>query len=112
MEYGKFSAADAVQSRPVSNRLDPHIDAIEEGLSRWMGDAAAHQVGRALRGVAGWGEHAGQTLAANVKEYLQEESRDLVPRAEMDAFAEDVAALARAVEALEARMTKPGSGPA
>jgi ubiquinone biosynthesis protein UbiJ len=87
-------------------RIDPHIDTLEEGLSRWVGDVAAHQVGRVLRGVAGWGEHAGETVAANVKEYLQEETRDLVPRPELEGFAADVTALEQAVSLLEERVTR------
>jgi ubiquinone biosynthesis protein UbiJ len=85
-----------------------HIDDFEEGLSRVVGDVAAHQVGRVLRGVADWGEQAGHTLAQNVKEYLQEETRDLVPRAELEAFNSDVTALERSVDELEARILKLG----
>jgi ubiquinone biosynthesis protein UbiJ len=82
------------------------IDNIEEGLSRWVGDIAAHQIGRVLRGAAGWGEQAGETLAANVREYLQEESRDLVARAEMEAFSTSVNEARDRVEALTARLQK------
>jgi ubiquinone biosynthesis protein UbiJ len=80
------------------------IDDIEEGLSRWVGDIAAHQVGRMLRGVAGWGMRARETVTANVGEYLQEESRDLVAGAQMEAFAEGVEETRAAVERLEARV--------
>lgn len=71
-----------------------------------MGDIAAHQAGRLLRGIAGWGEHVGQTLAANVKEYLQEESRDLVARPEVDGFVAEVRALEEALGQLETRIEK------
>jgi ubiquinone biosynthesis accessory factor UbiJ len=82
------------------------IDEIEEGLSRWLGDIAAHQVGRVLRGAAGWGERAGKTLTANVREYLQEESRDLVPRAEMAQYCAGVSEVRDSVDALATRIQK------
>jgi ubiquinone biosynthesis protein UbiJ len=82
------------------------IDDIEEGLSRWVGDIAAHQIGRALRGVAGWGDRAAQTMAANVREYLQEESRDLIARPELQAFSAGVDEVSRSVDELAARVER------
>ncbi len=69
-----------------------------------MGDIAAHQVGRVLRGAAGWGQRAGETVAANVKEYLQEESRDLVTRTEAAEFCAGVDTVSEAVDRLALRV--------
>lgn len=72
----------------------------EEQLSRVTGDALAHHIGRVVRGGLGWGSRALETLAQDVAEYLQEESRDLPTQAEVspllngiDEFRDDVARL-------------------
>jgi ubiquinone biosynthesis protein UbiJ len=80
------------------------IDEIEEGLSRWVGDIAAHQVGRVLRGIAGFGRRTEQTIAADISEYLQEESRDLVTRTELEEFLAAVDEVREAADRLGARI--------
>ena len=82
---------------------------LEEELSRHVGDVAAHQVGNFVRGAADWGRKAASTFAANVGEYLQEESRDLVTRTEMDEFLRDVDELREAADRLEARVLRLGT---
>jgi ubiquinone biosynthesis accessory factor UbiJ len=83
----------------------------EEELSRYVGDIAARQVGNLVRGVAGWGLDAADRLSRTFADYLQEESRDVPARAEMDAFLDGVdeaaSALAR-VEARVRRLEEPG----
>ena len=76
----------------------------EEELSTVVGDAAAHRVGEVVRGIGRWGREARSTMGANIREYLQEESRDAPSRYEADRFAADVDALRDDVERLEARI--------
>ncbi len=76
----------------------------EEELSGYIGDAAAHQAGQALRGFADWGRRSADIMVANVREYLQEEQRELPSRYEMNRFRDDVQRLRDDVERAEARL--------
>jgi ubiquinone biosynthesis protein UbiJ len=78
----------------------------EEQLSRLVGDVAAHQVGRLVRDTAAWGAKSADTLGRDVSEYLQEESRHLPQRDEVDAFLAAVDVLRNDVERLEARVKR------
>jgi len=78
----------------------------EEQLSRLVGDVAAHQVGRVVRDTVAWGAKSADTLSRDVSEYLQEESRQLPQRDEVDAFLAAVDGLRNDVERLEARVKR------
>jgi ubiquinone biosynthesis protein UbiJ len=84
---------------------------VEEELATVIGDTAARQVGQFVRGVGRWAREAGSTMTGNVREYLQEESRDLPSRYEFERFSRRVDALRDDVARLEARMKRldPGS---
>jgi ubiquinone biosynthesis accessory factor UbiJ len=79
---------------------------LEEELARWIGDLAAHEVGRAARGFAAWLKRAGAALAMNSSEYLQEESRALPAALEAQAFYGDVERLRDDVERAAARLAR------
>jgi ubiquinone biosynthesis accessory factor UbiJ len=81
---------------------------LEEELSRLVGDVTARQLGNFARAAAGWGEKSLSTLAQNVSEYLQEESRDLVTRTEAGEFLTAVDELREAVDRIEARIARIG----
>jgi ubiquinone biosynthesis protein UbiJ len=81
---------------------------VEEEFSSVVGDAAAHRLGEIVRGLGEWGRNARSTMGANVREYLQEESRDVPSRYEMEGFAADVGALRDDVDRLEARIRQFG----
>ena len=83
---------------------------LEEELSRYVGDAAAHGLGEFARAFGGWARDARSTLHGNIREYLQEERRSVPSRYEVDRFAGDVNALRDAVERLEARLNRLGAG--
>lgn len=78
----------------------------EEELSRVVGDVAAHGVGDIVRGIGKWGRRAGATLRQNVSEYLQEESRALPSRYEVERFRGSVEALRDDVARFEARLRR------
>ena len=79
---------------------------LEEELSGVVGDVAAHRIGEIARGVGKWTREAGATMGANIREYLQEESRDLPSRYEVERFATRVGELRDDVARLEARMKR------
>ena len=79
---------------------------IEEELSGFIGDAAAHQLGEVARGLGKWGREASATMGANIREYLQEESGDLPTRIEVERFGNDVNELRDAVDRAEARLKR------
>ena len=79
---------------------------IEEELSGFVGDVAAHRLGEIARGVGHWSREARSTMGANIREYLQEESRDVPSRYEVDRFATNVNALRDDVDRLEARIRR------
>ena len=79
---------------------------LEEELSGVVGDAAAHRIGEFARGVSKWGAEARATMGDNIREYLQEESRDLPTRYEMDRFTANVDVLRDDVERLAARIQR------
>ncbi len=77
---------------------------IEEELSTLIGDVAAHQLGEVARGISDWAREARSTMGTNIREYLQEESRDLPSRYEVDRFANQVDTLRDDVARLDARL--------
>lgn len=79
---------------------------IEEELSNVIGDVAAHRIGEIAKGMRSWAQDARETLGTNVREYLQEESRDAPSRYEADRFAANVDALRDDVARLEARINR------
>ncbi len=83
---------------------------LEEELSGFVGDVAAHRIGEIARGVSKWGREARSTMAQNIREYLQEESRDVPSRYEVERFTSQVGALRDDVDRLEARIRRLKKG--
>ena len=98
---GDARLADKFQK--LLNQAKPDV---EEELSSLIGDVAAHRLGEISRGVGRWGRDARSTMGANIREYLQEESRDAPSRYEVDKFSENVGTLRDDVDRLEARVNR------
>ena len=98
---GDAFTAQAFQKLLKHARPDP-----EEELSRFFGDAAAHRAGEIARGVRNWAVDARATMGANIREYLQEESREVPSRYEFERFGSSVDALRDDVARLEARLNR------
>lgn len=77
---------------------------LEEEMSTVIGDAPAHAIGQIARRVGSWGRDAKDTMLQNIAEYLQEESRTLPSRNEVNAFRDDVNVLRDDVARLDARL--------
>jgi hypothetical protein len=78
----------------------------EEWLARAFGDGAAHRLNQGLRGLLGWGRETASTLALDTAEYLREETRDLVHRADVARFNDEVDALRDRTAGVAARLER------
>jgi len=75
----------------------------EEYIARIVGDAPAHHLFSVSKKIMNWGRQAGKDVAADVSEYLQEESRDVVSKPELEMFYEQVDELRNKFDRLQAR---------
>lgn len=78
----------------------------EEEASRLVGDLPARRLGRLARQSLAWIRHAGDSFGANLAEYLQEESRDLVNKTELEEFLRGVDDLRETADRFEARLRR------
>lgn len=99
-------SGDPALARDFQKLLDLAKPDWEEELSRIIGDVAARQIGNLARGALEWGRNAATTLSRDVGEFLQEESRDLPTRFEIDEFLDDVDRTAAGAERAEARIAR------
>lgn len=78
----------------------------EDRLSAFVGGPAAHRIGRALRDLGGFARQGAERFGENLREYLQEETRDLPVRREVAAFNDAVDTLRADIDRLEARVQR------
>ena len=97
---------DAETARDFQQLLSFAKPDVEEELSGIVGDVTAHRLGEIARGVGRWGRDARSTMGANIREYLQEESRDAPSRYEVDTFSSNVSTLRDDVDRVEARLNR------
>ncbi len=120
---GKDHATDAsVQVRGDAEIANAYRELIglarpdlEEELSRVVGDLPARRLAQFARQTGEWMRKTRRTAGENIAEYLQEESRDLVNRPELEEFlhgVDDVREAADRVEARLARLEQRLKGPA
>ena len=75
----------------------------EEYIARIIGDAPAHHFSSLAKKIINWGRQSSSEVAADVSEYLQEESRDVVSKPELEKFYQDVDALRNQLDRFQAR---------
>lgn len=94
----------------VAKQLSETINSLDidwEGiLAQYIGDVPAHQIGVGLQGIFGWHNRTRESLLMAMSEYLQEESRALPTRVEIERFLDRVDQLRDAAERLEARLAR------
>ena len=95
----------AQKLKSVMEHLDPDW---EEELSNHVGDVAAHQIGRAARGLRQWLQSAHKTVEQNAAEYFQHEAKLLATHEQAERFVHDVDQLRDDVERLAARIERLG----
>jgi ubiquinone biosynthesis protein UbiJ len=77
---------------------------LEEELSRLIGDLPARRFSLIASSAFAWARKAARTAGENLAEYLQEESRDLVTKPELEEFLEGVDRVREAADRIEARL--------
>jgi ubiquinone biosynthesis protein UbiJ len=78
----------------------------EEQLSRIVSDVVAHKVGNVVRGIQDWSTQTIDSLNADITEYMQEESRMLPHREEVDEFLSSIDTLRADTDRLEKRVAR------
>lgn len=97
-------SGDALLAQQFRKLLNYSRPDLEEELSVVVGDVVAHNVGNLVRGATAWGRQASGTIAQNIGEYFQEESRSVPSRYEVDSFRAEVSKLRDDVARFEARL--------
>ena len=87
----------------LAQRFDPDW---QQPFVRVFGEVLGVQVAKAVAAGLKQAQVAGRNLAESAAEYVTEESRDVVPRAELDAFHDDVDALRDDVERIGAKIAR------
>jgi len=77
---------------------------LEEEIARLAGDVPAHYLAGAARGAVDFARRARDSFARNLGEYLTEESRDLLPAAELEVFLGEVDRIREDVDRAESRL--------
>jgi ubiquinone biosynthesis protein UbiJ len=98
---GDAEIANAYRQLMVSARPD-----LEEELARRVGDLPARRLAGFARSALSWARSTRRTAFENVAEYLQEESRDLVGRRELEEFVRGVDALRESADRVAARLAR------
>jgi ubiquinone biosynthesis protein UbiJ len=78
----------------------------EEELSRLIGDVPARRIAQLALKTVEWARKARRATGENIAEYLQEESRDLVNKTELDEFLQGVDTLRETADRVDARIAR------
>lgn len=78
----------------------------EDKLSRFVGGTAAYRISHTARGLFEWSRQGAERFGENLREYLQEETRDLPTREEVEAFNNGVDTLRVDIDRLDARLQR------
>lgn len=97
---------DAITAQAFQKLLKLAKPDLEEELSGFVGDTAAFRIGEAVRAFENWSRGARETMGENIREYLQEEGRELPSRYEVDKFRDRVNTLRDDVDRIEARINR------
>jgi len=99
-------AGDAELARRLEQLAIRYAPDLDAAFARVFGDVAGFQIARAFRGAFAWSRKSAASLARDTAEFLTEEGRDLVARAELDTFLDDVDALRERADRVAARVQR------
>jgi ubiquinone biosynthesis protein UbiJ len=87
----------------IARTFEPDFD---EAFARVFGDVAGFQIARGVRSALATVRSGAEAFARDTAEYLSEEGRVIVPKAEVDMFLDDVDALRERADRLDARVKR------
>lgn len=87
----------------IARTFEPDFD---EAFARVFGDVAGFQIARGVRRALATVRGGAEAFARDTAEYLSEEGRVIVPKAEVDVFLDDVDTLRERADRLEARVKR------
>jgi len=93
----------ADELRYLARHLRPDV---EEELSRFLGDVAAQRIGDGMRAIARWQRDAAVRAGETLADYVVDERRMLVRRAELAQLTAHIGRLVTALAALEQRLAR------
>lgn len=99
-------SGDAQLARHIERIAAQFAPDIDEAFTDVFGDVVGFQLARGFRHAFRWGKTSAQTLLQDTVDYLQEESRDLIAKTEMEHFLEGVDELGSRGERLQARVLR------
>ena len=97
---------DAEFAQVVSHLLQNLRWDVEEDLSRWIGDVAAHRLMTAARGAQAATRRTGERFTANLTEYLLDEKPQLVRPRAVEVLADGLRELRDTLARLEKRVDR------
>jgi ubiquinone biosynthesis protein UbiJ len=103
-DSGIVISGDAEVAEDFSTLLRLARPDLEEQLSHLAGDVVAHRIGSTVRNARDWSKQAVSALGMNTTEYLQEESRQVPTRVEVEGFFAEIERLRDAAERVAARV--------
>jgi len=103
-DSGIAISGDAEVAEDFSTLLRLARPDLEEQLSHVAGDVLAHRIGRTVRNAQAWSKQAVSALGMNTTEYLQEESRQVPTRVEVEGLFAEIERLRDAAERVAARI--------
>jgi ubiquinone biosynthesis accessory factor UbiJ len=87
----------------IARKFEPDFD---EAFARTFGDVAGFQIARGVRRALATIRDGARAFAQDTAEYLSEEGRMIVPKAEVDVFLDDVDTLRERTDRLDARVKR------
>lgn len=91
------------QFQELFKKLDINLEGM---LSKYTGNELAGKIGQLFRTGQEWGSDSIETFKLNISEFLQDETRDLPAKPEIDMFFADVDRLRIDVDRLECRINR------
>ncbi|HEY0179717.1 MAG TPA: SCP2 sterol-binding domain-containing protein [Dokdonella sp.] len=99
-------AGDAELARRLEQLATRFAPDVDEAFARAFGDVIGFQIARALRRATAWTRSSASAFAHDTAEFLAEESRDLVAKAELERFLDEVDDARERADRLDARLRR------
>ena len=99
-------SGDADLARRLERIARTFAPDFDEAFARVFGDVAGFQIARGVRKALAGVRDGAKAFARDTADYLSEEGRVIVPKAEVDVFLDDVDALRERADRLDARVKR------